>query len=204
MLIEGGTGTGKTAILHALEAHGAQTLDLEGIAAHRGSLFGATTQQQPAQKMFETRLAAALSRLDPEKVTYVEAESSKIGERMLPPSLWAAMGAAPRIQIRANLAARSLFLARAYADLTMDKGALGRTLDHLRPFHAGATIDGWHSLVRANAWQKLAAELISVHYDPRYAKSLVQKADALHDVQLDQLDDSTIALTALQIAATFG
>ena len=59
MLIEGGTGTAKTRLLHHLAKTGAQVLDLEGLAQHRGSLFGAVDGGQPHQKMFETRLAQA-------------------------------------------------------------------------------------------------------------------------------------------------
>ncbi|HCQ56919.1 MAG TPA: tRNA 2-selenouridine(34) synthase MnmH, partial [Sulfitobacter sp.] len=79
MLIEGGTGTAKTRLLHHLAKAGAQVLDLEGLAQHRGSLFGAVDGGQPHQKMFESRLAQALTPLDPAQVTWVEAESSKIG-----------------------------------------------------------------------------------------------------------------------------
>ncbi|WP_374516307.1 tRNA 2-selenouridine(34) synthase MnmH, partial [Brevundimonas sp.] len=93
--LDGPTGCGKTALLQALAARGAQTLDLEALAAHRGSLFGAMPGGQPSQKAFETALHDALSRLDPARPVVVEAESSRIGERVLPPSLWAALAAAP-------------------------------------------------------------------------------------------------------------
>lgn len=101
MLIEGGTGTAKTRLLHHLAKSGAQVLDLEGLAQHRGSLFGAVDGGQPHQKMFESRLAQALLPLDPAQVTWVEAESSKIGDITLPPALWAAMRDAARVEIAA-------------------------------------------------------------------------------------------------------
>ena len=126
MLIEGGTGTAKTRLLHHLARTGAQVLDLEGLAQHRGSLFGAVDGGQPHQKMFETRLAQALAPLDPAQVTWVEAESSKIGDITLPPALWAAMLAAPRVEIAAPLAARADFLCRAYDDLTTDGARFDR------------------------------------------------------------------------------
>ena len=65
VLLDGNTGSGKTAILHALNEQGAQMLDLEGLANHRGSLLGAMRDEQPSQKMFETRLAQACCTLDP-------------------------------------------------------------------------------------------------------------------------------------------
>jgi tRNA 2-selenouridine synthase len=76
-----------------------QTLDLEALAAHRGSLFGAMPGGQPSQKAFESRLHDALSRLDPARPVVVEAESSRIGARVIPPALWTAMAAAPVIGI---------------------------------------------------------------------------------------------------------
>ncbi len=203
MLIDGGTGTAKTALLHQLATQGAQVLDLEGIAAHRGSLFGTISTAQPAQKMFETRIAAELSTLDPDKVTFVEAESSKIGERLLPPSLWTLMTGVPRIHITAPLNARSRFLCRAYADLMQDKAALGDLLDKLRPYHARERIDQWHAQAQADDWQALAGGLIADHYDPRYAKSAALRDVVVHRIDLSDLDDSTIARTAERLHAEF-
>lgn len=203
MLIGGGTGTAKTALLHQLATQGAQILDLEGIACHRGSLFGGINMEQPAQKMFETRIAAELAKLDPTKITFVEAESSKIGNRVIPPSLWALMVDAPRIHITAPLMARSAFLCRAYADLTQDSEALSELLDKLRPYHSGAQLSQWHAKVKSADWQTLAEGLIAVHYDPRYAKSAAHKGDAIHKIDLTDLDDGTLAKTAENLHTLF-
>jgi tRNA 2-selenouridine synthase len=203
MLIGGGTGTAKTALLHQLATQGAQILDLEGIACHRGSLFGGINMEQPAQKMFETRIAAELAKLDPTKITFVEAESSKIGNRVIPPSLWALMFDAPRIHITAPLMARSAFLCRAYADLTQDSEALSELLDKLRPYHSGAQLSQWHAKVQSADWQTLAEGLIAVHYDPRYAKSEAHKGDAIHKIDLTDLDDGTLAKTAENLHTLF-
>jgi tRNA 2-selenouridine synthase len=203
MLIGGGTGTAKTALLHQLATQGAQILDLERIACHRGSLFGGINMEQPAQKMFETRIAAELAKLDPTKITFVEAESSKIGNRVIPPSLWALMVDAPRIHITAPLMARSAFLCRAYADLTQDSEALSELLDKLRPYHSGAQLSQWHAKVQSADWQTLAEGLIAVHYDPRYAKSAAHKGDAIHKIDLTDLDDGTLAKTAENLHTLF-
>jgi tRNA 2-selenouridine synthase len=156
MLIEGGTGTAKTRLLHHLQDAGAQVLDLEGLAQHRGSLFGAMEGGQPHQKMFESRLAQALTPLDPTQVTWVEAESSKIGGITLPPALWAAMGAAPRVEITAPLAARAHFLCHAYDDLTADPAMLKERIDRLRPYHSAEIIAAWQTQARAGDWSALA------------------------------------------------
>ena len=203
MLIGGGTGTAKTALLHQLAEQGAQILDLEGIACHRGSLFGGISTPQPAQKMFETRIAAKLATLDPTKITFVEAESSKIGERIIPPSLWALMVNARRIHITAPLTARSVFLCRAYADLTQDEVALRELLDKLRPYHSGTQIAQWQAQAQTGDWQTLAAGLIADHYDPRYAKSAAHKDGTVHRIEVTDLDDSTLTRTAESLIAQF-
>ena len=97
-----------------------QVIDLEGLANHRGSLFGALPGGQPAQKLFESRLAMALSALDPARPVVVEAESSRIGDLILPRAVWKALCAAPRLRIEAPLAARAAYTAQAYADAVAD------------------------------------------------------------------------------------
>ncbi|MGB3244785.1 MAG: tRNA 2-selenouridine(34) synthase MnmH [Sulfitobacter sp.] len=203
ILIEGGTGTAKTELLHQLSKQGAQMLDLEGLAHHRGSLFGATDQPQPAQKMFESRLAAQLRRLDPHQITWVEAESSKIGGIILPPSLWMAMQTSPRVEVSAPLTARATYLCRTYGDLTQSRDVLAQRIDKLRPYHAGETIKNWQVLADAKEWPTLAAELIRSHYDPRYAKSADQAIAPKRRFELDDLTEATLTETAAQMIAAF-
>ena len=200
VLIAGGTGTAKTDLLRQLAGIGAQMLDLEGLANHRGSLFGALTQGQPSQKMFETRIAAALANLDPAQITFVEAESSKIGERLVPPTLWAAMQAAPRIQISAPATARAAYLCHAYGDLTRDTQTLMAHINQLRPYHPKDRIAKWHDLVARAEWQALAYELITEHYDPRYTKSAADGAHPLRSYALPDLSEATLVSTAEHIA----
>lgn len=202
-LVAGGTGTAKTELLHQLRQAGAQILDLEGLARHRGSLFGAVAAGQPAQKMFESSIAAALAPLDPSRLTWVEAESSKIGERIIPPAVWAAMHDAPRIEISAPLQARAAYLCRAYADLTGDPARLERQIDQLRPFHASALIEHWHALAKAADWPALAAGLMQAHYDPRYQKSATTASSVLQQLALPDLTQDTLAATARQLAQNF-
>jgi tRNA 2-selenouridine synthase len=203
MLIEGGTGTAKTRLLHHLRDAGAQVLDLEGLAQHRGSLFGAVEGGQPHQKMFESRLAQALTPLDPKRITWVEAESSKIGGITLPPALWAAMGAAPRVEITAPLAARAHFLCHAYDDLTADPAMLEERIDRLRPYHSAETIAAWQTQARAGDWAPLAEGLIGQHYDPRYAKTAARNPAPVEQLSLSDLNDSTLAQTAAALHARF-
>jgi tRNA 2-selenouridine synthase len=169
--LEGYTGTAKTALLHLLRARGVQMLDLEGLADHRGSLLGRMAVAQPSQKAFETRLAVALSGLDPVRPVLVEAESSKVGDRIIPPSLWAAMKAAPRIEISAPLAARTAYLVRAYDDILSDSARMAQQLGRLRGHRGNAVVDGWLALIKAGDKPGLTQALMRQHYDPAYDKS---------------------------------
>ncbi len=179
ILIDGNTGTAKTALLARLAARGHQVIDLEGLANHRGSLLGARPGGQPAQKGFETALAAALAGADPARPLFVEAESSKVGDRVLPPGLWAAMRTAPRIEITAPLEARAVYAAGDYADLSADGPRLSAVLDNLRRLRGHDVVDGWQALLRSGGLTGLAAALMSAHYDPSYARS---RAATPHEV----------------------
>ncbi|RZJ20674.1 MAG: tRNA 2-selenouridine(34) synthase MnmH, partial [Brevundimonas sp.] len=128
ILLDGPTGVGKTALLSALSGAGAQTLDLEGLAGHRGSVFGATPGGQPGQKRFESGLYDALARLDPARPVLVEAESSRIGRRVLPPAVWTAMSAAPVIALSAPPEVRVARLVADYAGIAADPAALEAAL----------------------------------------------------------------------------
>ena len=201
VVIDGDTGTAKTALLARLAARGHQVIDLEGLANHRGSLFG-HLGAQPSQKAFEGRLALALSRLDPARPLIVEAESAKVGDLRLPPKLWAAMCAAPRLIVEAPLEARAAYLAESYADITADLARLNRTVDLLRHAHPRETIAAWLDLAAQGAFATLAAELMERHYDPRYQKHRGRMPAPAATLKAERLDDAGLArLTAAAEAA---
>lgn len=189
VLLDGNTGTAKTALLPRLAARGVQTLDLEGLAAHRGSLLGAMPGGQPSQKAFETALAMALHQIDPNRPVVVEAESSKIGRLIVPPSIWAAMRTAPRIVIEAPLSARANFLTQAYADVIADPDAVENRLSHLRRVRGHGVVDHWINLLRTGEFTALATALMVDHYDPAYAKSRrLDEREVLYSIQVETLD----------------
>ena len=77
-VICGMTGSGKTRVLQEAREYGAQILDLEALAIHRGSVLGNEPNiEQPSQKGFETALWNALRALDPSRPVLVESESKK-------------------------------------------------------------------------------------------------------------------------------
>ncbi|MFL5296843.1 MAG: tRNA 2-selenouridine(34) synthase MnmH [Phenylobacterium sp.] len=172
VLIDGMTGCGKTEVLTRLAARGAQVLDLEDLAAHRGSLFGALPgRRQPSQKMFESRLLGLVDALDPARPVFVEAESSKIGERMLPPALWKAMADAPCIVLTAEPDVRARYLAAAYADIVQDRERLEALLARLPTPPSRKRLAAWLEHVDAGRVEALAQALMELHYDPSYRRS---------------------------------
>ena len=190
VLLDGYTGTAKTAILPRLHARGIQVLDLEKLARHRGSLLGAMPGGQPEQKGFETALATAIHALDPTRPVVVEAESSKIGRIILPPALWSGMIKAPRIVLDVPLAIRARYLAQAYRDVIADPVLMAERLKPLRWVRGHAAVDHWISLSEQGALEDLSAALMMDHYDPAYAKSrLVSTNDQIAVISTDALDD---------------
>lgn len=177
VMLDGNTGTAKTALLHLAKLNGVQVLDLEGLANHRGSLFGACAGGQPSQKAFESALAQLQSNLDPARPVLVEAESSKVGKINLPPTIWGAMKTAPRIEVSANLDARAAYLTRAYGDVAQDQARLEEIIDALSDRHAADQIAAWKQMARAGQMQILAQELMQSHYDPRYTRQRARYED---------------------------
>jgi len=199
VVLDGNTGSAKTEILARLAARGHQVIDLEGLANHRGSLFGALPGGQPSQKLFESRLALALEALDPARPLLVEAESSRIGALNLPRGIWQAIAAAPRIRLAVPVEARAAYTERAYAETCADPEAVARIVALLRPLHPAERIEGWLRLVDAADWRGLAEGLMRDHYDPRYEKHRARHDDGRGPaVALDGLDDLEAAASAVE------
>jgi tRNA 2-selenouridine synthase len=199
-VICGLTGSGKSALLRALEEGNAQVLDLEKMAAHRGSVLGNLPDAaQPSQKMFESRIWNALRGFSPSEPVYVEAESSKIGNLRVPDSLIRVMRGSPCILLNATMAARVALLLGEYAHLTGDPSDLFAKLDCLTGLHGRERIDRWKNLALTHDWDAFVRELLEDHYDPAYRKSAVanypQLAQAV-SFGIDQGTNQEIAVLA--------
>jgi len=199
VVLDGNTGTGKTEILNLLPAHGVQVIDLEGLANHRGSLFGAMGPQ-PSQKAFEGRLAQALAALDPTRPVVVEAESSKIGQCRLPPEIWKAMTKAPRVALTAPALDRARYLTRAYADMTADPARLATVIDLLKPLHPQEVIASWQAMAATANFCDLTESLMTRHYDPRYAKHRARMEVPMVEVAAGPLTPESLPGTAAAVA----
>jgi tRNA 2-selenouridine synthase len=171
-VIHGATGSGKSRLLRALAQAGAQVLDLEDLAAHRGSVLGDLPgRPQPSQKAFETSLRAQLAALERSRPVYVEGESRKIGQLQVPEALIARMRASECLLLEASAATRVALLMDEYRHFFDDAAALCAQLECLAPLHGRARIEEWQALARGGGWDALTARLLEEHYDPAYRRS---------------------------------
>jgi tRNA 2-selenouridine synthase len=194
------TGSGKSRLLGMLERLGAQVLDLEQLAAHRGSVLGNLPDEpQPTQKLFESLLWERLRRLDPARAVYVESESKKIGAVQAPQALLDAMWGSPCVQLVAERATRVRLLKDEYAHFLSDAASLGRQLDCLVQLHGHDTIERWKQMAAAGEWDALVTDLLDRHYDPAYTRSILSHYPALpraQRVRVDSADEQSFVAAA--------
>ena len=169
----GTTGSGKSRLLHALAELGAQVLDLEALANHRGSVLGLMPgERQPGQKRFESLLWDALRRFDAARPVWVESESKKIGDLQVPPALIAHMRASACLTLELALDARVALLLDEYRHFVHDAPAFCARLDALRVLCGHARVDAWQAGVHAGAVSPVVRALLLEHYDPIYLRSM--------------------------------
>ncbi|MDR2173339.1 MAG: tRNA 2-selenouridine(34) synthase MnmH [Burkholderiales bacterium] len=202
-VICGPTGSAKTRLLAALATCGEQTLDLEALAAHKGSVLGALPDtSQPSQKAFETHLSEALSTLDPARPVYVEAESRKIGRVALPNALIDAMRSADCLELLAPPEARLRYLLDDYAYLGHHPQSLCERLERLKGFIDNDTLARWQQWAQNGNLPDLFSELLTRHYDPLYTHSQYRHFSKLHNAPRfhpDDLSDAALAMLAKKI-----
>ncbi|KMJ52815.1 tRNA 2-selenouridine synthase [Vogesella sp. EB] len=201
-VISGPTGSGKSRLLAALAAQGAQVLDLEGLAAHRGSVLGRLPDvMQPSQKRFDSLLDVALQAFDPTRPVFVEAESKKIGFVSLPDALYGRMHDSECLQLEVPLAARVAFLKRDYDFYLSEPERLVTQLGFLRNVHGKAQLEAWAAMARGGDFDALVGELLTGHYDPLYLRSQGKHyTQAVQPLTVPALDDATLQQVASQLA----
>lgn len=169
----GTTGSAKSRLLQILAQQGAQVLDLEQLAAHRGSVLGnLPLQPQPSQKLFESRLWQTLRQFNPAQIVFVESESKKVGNVRIPEILMERIRSSPCIALQLSQENRIKLLIEDYAHLIADPGKLNTQLECLVDLHGKARIARWHLYALSGDMESLVAELLAEHYDPAYNRSI--------------------------------
>lgn len=169
VVLGGLTGCGKTRLLHELERQGAQVLDLEGLANHRGSILGRSPDSpQPGQKRFESLLWEKLRSFDPSRPVFTEAESNRIGRLQCPPPLWNRLGSGKVILVDLPLPERAKLLADDYRHFIENPASLKDTLEGLRRIRGHEQVETWHQQIDAGQWDRFLQSILVDHYDLAY------------------------------------
>lgn len=202
-VICGMTGSGKTRILQELKALGAQVLDLEALAIHRGSVLGNEPNiEQPSQKAFETALWNALRMLDPKRPVLVESESKKVGGLHIPDELMEKIRQGVCIELRSSPATRVSWLMREYHHFLTDTNYFKQKLALLTAHYGKVQITKWNDAIDAGDFPNLVEELLVKHYDPSYSSSIVRNFpsyDREKYVELESDNDQAFAKSAKAI-----
>jgi tRNA 2-selenouridine synthase len=203
LVVHGPTGSGKSRFLGALRKAGAQVLDLEGLALHRGSVLGGLPDApQPSQKWFESQLLAELEKFDRARPVFVEGESKKIGEIQVPEALMARMRASRCITLDTELATRVTLLLDEYRHFLDDRAALAAQLDCLVALHGRERINEWKALAAAGQWREFVERLLVQHYDPAYRRSSTRnfpQLEAAPAVTIRSADDAAFERAAVAL-----
>jgi tRNA 2-selenouridine synthase len=184
-VICGATGSGKSRLLQQLTEAGAQVLDLEALACHRGSVLGGLpSQPQPGQKYFESLLWNRLRRFDATRPVYVESESRKVGSLRVPDGLLARMRESRCVRLDVRLDVRVRLLRDEYAHFERDPASLMTQLECLVPLHGHERINQWKALAEGRSWDRMVEQLLVEHYDPAYSRSIARNFTQVADARI--------------------
>ena len=169
----GPTGSGKTRLLQALAALGAQVLDLEALACHRSSVLGVIPgQPQPSQKAFDSRVWTALRSFDSARPVFIESESKKVGNVAVPEGLIKAMRASPCLNLVLPEDERVALLLEDYDFFVSDIEFFCNRLAALTEARGKAVVGDWQARARSGDVAPVVRELLLKHYDPVYLQSM--------------------------------
>lgn len=170
----GRTGSGKTEVLRLMASRGAQVIDLEGMARHRGSAFGGLPNTaQPTCEHFSNLLALALARCDQELPVWVEDESENIGTVNLPAPFYRKLRASALALLETPDSQRLERVLKDYGD--MPRVEMGEALDRISKRLGGLEHKKARELLAAGDLRSLAALLLG-YYDRAYDKQLHKRS----------------------------
>lgn len=172
VVLKGYTGCGKTEILRELKGRGENVLDLEGLARHRGSLFGGVGMgDQPSQKTFESALMESFKSFKPGPV-FVEGESSRIGSINLPNQLIKAMAKSEKVFLIEDRLERRV--ERIKSDYLKDYGPhkkeeIVSAFENLKRYISAERYENYLKMIDEENFDFVIEDLIVKYYDANYS-----------------------------------
>jgi tRNA 2-selenouridine synthase len=186
-VLRGLTGVGKTRVLNELAERGLPVIDLEGLANHRGSAFGALgLQPQPSQKMFEALLWDRLEQLQGSSYLATEGESRHVGRVLVPPRFHQAMQTQVSLWLEATLDTRVGIILDDYPARDQLRDQFLHPLQALKERLGKQTVAELTQLLEQGQWERLVRELMVRYYDPLY---LHTKPDRRVELQVEPQAD---------------
>lgn len=194
-ILGGMTGTGKTDVLQALITQGAQVLDLEDLANHRGSSYGALGMPpQPTTEQFENQIAILWDRFSPSTPVWIEAESRRIGLCRIPDELFLQMDVAPTVEITRSVDERLDGLVAVYG--AMEPAGLIQATERIRKRLGGQRTQAAVDFLRQGDC-KSAFAIILDYYDRTYRYDLERRQRTIPQWDVTGMSADAIA-TLLQ------
>jgi tRNA 2-selenouridine synthase len=199
MVLGGYTGSGKTDLLHAIALQGEQMIDLEALACHKGSVFGALGQPaQPTNEQFENNLYARWSVLDFDRLVWIEDESRMIGRITLPDPVVEHITNGMMIMVEIDVATRINRLVQEYSgfDPKLLTDAIARISERL----GGAKTKEAISALENKRFQEVASIALS-YYDKAYGFSMARRKNKnVHDILISGENLAADALRIIELA----
>ncbi|MDR2489058.1 MAG: tRNA 2-selenouridine(34) synthase MnmH [Desulfovibrio sp.] len=175
-VLGGKTGVGKTMVLERMAARGAQVVDLENLARHRGSAFGALAgTTQPSREQFENTLALALAAKDSRLPVWVEDECENLGGVNLPRPFFLHLRASPMVILESSDAARLARVLQDYGDLPRED--IRRGLERIKKRLGGLEHRRALASLEEGDLPHLAGILLG-YYDRAYARQVLNRPPA--------------------------
>lgn len=192
LILGGKTGSGKTAILQELKLSGAQVADLEALACHKGSAFGALGEKEPpSQEHFENELAMVLQSFDASQPIWMEDESRLIGRKVIPGGLWEQMRTAPLLHVQLPFEERVNYLVQEYGKFSKEQleASILKIARRLGPQHVKQALASLHDGDLATV-----CTICLKYYDKSYGYGIAQREPAsIRDLNCQELDPAKIA-----------
>lgn len=177
VVLSGLTGSGKTEVLQALRKSGEQVINLEGLAQHKGSVFGGLgLPAQPTTEQFQNNLFEALNALDVSKRIWVEDESIAVGKVFLPLAFWTSMGVSPVVAMTIPMEVRLQRLVREYGN--HDREAFGLAMKGITRKLGGQHYKEAVDQLAAGNMERVI-EIVLTYYDKAYMNGLNRKKDRI-------------------------